>query len=57
MKRVDMSVRCPILPTVGRGRGRDRSAASTLQVMVPTGLAADANVLLVSEAGQLVVVT
>jgi hypothetical protein len=39
------------------GRGRERNAASRLQVMVLTGLAADANVLLVHEAGQLVVVT
>lgn len=55
MKREDTSVQCLILSMFGRGR--ERNAASRLQVMVLTGLAADANVLLVHEAGQLVVVT
>jgi hypothetical protein len=55
MKRVDMTVQCAILSMVARGR--ERSAASGLQVMVRTGLAADANVFLTSAAGHLVVVT
>jgi hypothetical protein len=56
MKCVAMSVQCPILSLVGRGG--ERSAAKKLQLMARTGLAANANVPLVSEAGgQLVVVT
>jgi hypothetical protein len=48
MKRADMSVQCSIL-SIGR---------TGLQLMGRTGLATDANVLLVSEAGgQQVLVT